>query len=265
MEKGEKDGNFKDFYNLLIKKEDYELFVWDMTGTVECGYANSFFKFENIQEFVQNSEVENYSLGYDSIRLHIDLKKAKKRGKNKNMRIKREKDVCIMNQRDYLSAENRAYDDLVRAGFYPQGYDFKTNKNLVFRIENIHTSEEVKEAYYFEDWQQARDALVSKKEKKKLDSELDSQIVAVYVKILTDTEHRKHIRSGNLQEVVNDLKDQAEHKEGFGWTNLDSTIITFDEFGRGIVFNDETTVHIYEEIAELLINKYGEKQEIVSV
>ena len=72
------------------------------------------------------------------------------------MRIQRNKDISTLQQREYIAAENEAYEDLVNHGYKPQGYDFKTKKRVVCKVENEHRNNEVKGFYYFEDWQEAK-------------------------------------------------------------------------------------------------------------
>ena len=75
------------------------------------------------------------------------------------MRIQRNKDIPTQLQRAYIIAENEAYDDLVKHGYRPQGYDLETKKHVVCKVENEHTNNEARELYYFEDWQEAKDFL----------------------------------------------------------------------------------------------------------
>ena len=75
------------------------------------------------------------------------------------MRIQRNKGIPTQLQRAYITAENEAYEDLVNYGYRPQGYDFETKKHVVCKVENEHRSNEVKEFYYFEDWQESKENL----------------------------------------------------------------------------------------------------------
>lgn len=61
---------------------------------------------------------------------------------------------------NYLTAENKAYDNLIRKGYSPQGCDKNFEKVIVFKIFNPHTNDEKKDIYYFKDWQEADADLV---------------------------------------------------------------------------------------------------------
>lgn len=62
--------------------------------------------------------------------------------------------------RDFIVAENKAYDKLVECGFIPQGLDFKRNQIVVFKRENEHQPDEKTEVYYFNTWQDAVKSLI---------------------------------------------------------------------------------------------------------
>ena len=55
----------------------------------------------------------------------------------------------------YLTAENKAYDQLIKKGYRPQGVDKNFKNVVIFKIENEHTNYEKKEIFYFENWQEA--------------------------------------------------------------------------------------------------------------
>ena len=73
--------------------------------------------------------------------------------------IERIEGIAVNQQREFLEAENKAHDELVKAGFLPQGYDFKKKKNVVFKRENEHKRKEHTEVYYFDSWQEAKEKL----------------------------------------------------------------------------------------------------------
>lgn len=66
-----------------------------------------------------------------------------------------------MLNRNKIIKENRAYAQLVAAGFLPQGYDFKTNKVVVFNIINQNTNAEKCTVYYFSNWSAAAASLLN--------------------------------------------------------------------------------------------------------
>lgn len=73
--------------------------------------------------------------------------------------IKKIEGIAVNQQREYLEAENKAHNKLVKTGFLPQGYDFKKKKYVVFKRENEHKSNEYTEVYYFDSWQEAKEKL----------------------------------------------------------------------------------------------------------
>lgn len=73
--------------------------------------------------------------------------------------IKRIEGVSILQQREYITAENKAYDELVRKGYTPQGMDQKFKNVVIVKIENENTNKEKREWFYFENWQTANENL----------------------------------------------------------------------------------------------------------
>lgn len=67
--------------------------------------------------------------------------------------------MAINRQGAYLEAENKAYDNLVKAGFLPQGYNFKKKKVCVLKGENEHKNNMHTEVYLFENWQETMETL----------------------------------------------------------------------------------------------------------
>lgn len=65
--------------------------------------------------------------------------------------IKRDKDIAVVHQREYLSAENASHDKLVVEGFFPQGCT-KDFKKVTVMDKNRNFS-------CFENWQEAVEAL----------------------------------------------------------------------------------------------------------
>lgn len=57
---------------------------------------------------------------------------------------------------EFLNSENMAYEAIVKAGYSPQGYYFKTRKFVVVKITNEHTNSEHREWFYFDTWQEAK-------------------------------------------------------------------------------------------------------------
>lgn len=55
----------------------------------------------------------------------------------------------------YIKAENKAYENLKRKGYTPQGYDMKLRKVVIFKIENENSNNEKREHYYFKNFQEA--------------------------------------------------------------------------------------------------------------
>lgn len=75
--------------------------------------------------------------------------------------IKRNKEIPTIKQREYLKAENNAYDELVKHGYLPQGCTKDFKKVVVFKIENEHRNNEKRDIFYFENWQEAAETLIT--------------------------------------------------------------------------------------------------------
>lgn len=73
--------------------------------------------------------------------------------------INKIKGVCVGEQREYISAENEAYETLLNNGFLPNGMTKDFKKVVVFKIENEHKNNEKKEVFYFNNWQEAKESL----------------------------------------------------------------------------------------------------------
>ena len=39
--------------------------------------------------------------------------------------VEKVEEISLFKQREYIQAEHNAYEELVKAGYLPQGYDFK--------------------------------------------------------------------------------------------------------------------------------------------
>ena len=70
--------------------------------------------------------------------------------------------ISTLNQREYLQAEHNAHEALLKAGYLPQGYDFKTKDIVVFKRVNEHKRDEHTDVMHFKNWQYAKDCLVDK-------------------------------------------------------------------------------------------------------
>lgn len=86
--------------------------------------------------------------------------------------------------------------------------------------------------------------------------ELDYKIEAVYEKIFGVKKFRNYIRDCKRNEIIAYMKFQGKYYLGCGWSRKNTTII--DVSPSGIMFNYKD-IHSFEEIADLLIKKYGEK------
>lgn len=75
--------------------------------------------------------------------------------------IKRKEGISIIEDREYIEAENNAHAKLVEYGYTPQGRTNDFKKVVVFRIENEHRENEKKDVYYFNNWQEAMEKLCS--------------------------------------------------------------------------------------------------------
>ena len=64
-------------------------------------------------------------------------------------------------KREYIKAENQAYDELVNNGFRPQGRTRDFKEVVVFKIENEHKNNEHREVFHFNDWQEAKNELIA--------------------------------------------------------------------------------------------------------
>ena len=73
--------------------------------------------------------------------------------------IKRIEGLCTLYQRDYIEAENKAHDKLTECGYLPQGVTKDFKKVVVFKIENEHKSNEKRDIFYFQNWQEAEETL----------------------------------------------------------------------------------------------------------
>ena len=76
--------------------------------------------------------------------------------------IERIEGISTFKQREYMQAEHKAYEELVKAGYLPQGYDFKTKDIVVFKRINEHKRDEHTDVMHFKDWQHAKDCLIDK-------------------------------------------------------------------------------------------------------
>ncbi len=75
--------------------------------------------------------------------------------------IKRNIEIPLNKDREYLNAENAAYAKLVEFGYFPQGITKDFKKVVVYRIENLYSNDEKKEAFYYDNWQEAMKTLCS--------------------------------------------------------------------------------------------------------
>ena len=69
--------------------------------------------------------------------------------------IIRKKGISILKDKEYIKAENNAYNELVKYGYYPQGVTKDFKKVIVFKIKNKNKNNEEKEIYYFNNYQEA--------------------------------------------------------------------------------------------------------------
>ena len=76
--------------------------------------------------------------------------------------IERIEGMSTFKQKEYIEAENNAYDEIVKAGYLPQGYDFKTKDVVVFKRVNEHKSNEHTDVMHFKNWQYAKDFLIDR-------------------------------------------------------------------------------------------------------
>jgi len=70
--------------------------------------------------------------------------------------------VSTFKQKEYIIAENNAHDELKKAGYLPQGYDFKTKDVVVFKRINEHKNNEHTDVMHFKNWQYAKDFLIDR-------------------------------------------------------------------------------------------------------
>lgn len=69
--------------------------------------------------------------------------------------IIRKKGTSVLEDKEYIKAENNAYNELVKYGYYPQGVTKDFKKVIVFKIKNKNKNNEEKEIYYFNNYQEA--------------------------------------------------------------------------------------------------------------
>lgn len=79
--------------------------------------------------------------------------------------IEKLKGISVIKQRKYLGAENKAYNDLVKNGYTPQGADDGFKTVCVMKFENLKFLDNpVKrgecEVYHFKNWQEAAETLI---------------------------------------------------------------------------------------------------------
>lgn len=82
--------------------------------------------------------------------------------------IERIKGVSTFKQKEYIIAENKAYDELIKNGYTPQGADDDFKSVCVMKFEHPEFWEHpVKcgkcEVFHFKSWQEAADVLADKK------------------------------------------------------------------------------------------------------
>jgi hypothetical protein len=66
-----------------------------------------------------------------------------------------------MINREWMKAENKAYDILVEHGYTPQGMTNNFKKVIVFKIENENRNNGKRDIFYFKDWQEAVEKLIN--------------------------------------------------------------------------------------------------------
>jgi hypothetical protein len=81
------------------------------------------------------------------------------------MMVKRIEGVAVNKQREYINAENQAYDDLIKKGYTPQGADkgFKTVCVMKFEHPEFWENPAKRgkcEVYHFKNWQEAAETLI---------------------------------------------------------------------------------------------------------
>ena len=69
--------------------------------------------------------------------------------------IIRKKGTSVLEDKEYIKAENNAYNELIKYGYYPQGVTKDFKKVIVFKIKNKNKNNEEKEIYYFNNYQEA--------------------------------------------------------------------------------------------------------------
>lgn len=62
-------------------------------------------------------------------------------------------------KREWIAAENKAHDELVKNGFTPSCRTMDFKKVIVMKIENEHQHNEHREVFYFDNWQEAKASL----------------------------------------------------------------------------------------------------------
>jgi len=84
---------------------------------------------------------------------------------------------------------------------------------------------------------------------------LQYKIAAVYEKIFEIKKFRNFIRDKKRNEIIEYLKFQGKYYLGVGWSFENSTIINVSP--EGVLFNHEKNIYKFEEIADMLIEKYS--------
>ncbi len=81
------------------------------------------------------------------------------------MMVKKIEGVAVNKQREYINAENKAYDDLIKSGYTPQGADegFKTVCVMKFEHPEFYNNPVKRgkcDVYHFKNWQEAAETLI---------------------------------------------------------------------------------------------------------
>ena len=83
--------------------------------------------------------------------------------------VEKIKGVSTFKQKEYIVAENNAYDELVKNGFTPQGTDAGFKTVCVFKFEHPEFRDNPAkrgecEVFHFKNWQEALEELVIKRQ-----------------------------------------------------------------------------------------------------
>ena len=84
--------------------------------------------------------------------------------------------------------------------------------------------------------------------------EMEYKLEGAYIKIFKVKKFRNYIRDGKRKEVIGYMAHFGNYNTSMGWSEINHTIISFSP--KGIQFNGEDKIYPYEDVADMLIQRY---------